>query len=179
MLAEADPFMFVCYGGTWTLVRYDGSSGDRPLRLPETFEHHGETVSSYVLGENALSGYWTDALLIPSSVRDIDANAFNNFPNVVYYEGTRQQWQALAAGVAGAEYANVCVYADCVHEDGQWTYDRYGNVVDYVQADWVVVREPTCDMDGMQEERCTVCGHVFATEQITHYGHYPTKTACA
>ena len=175
MLAEADPFMFVCYGGTWTLVRYDGSSGDRPLRLPETFEHHGETVSSYVLGENALSGYWTDALLIPSSVRDIDANAFNNFPNVVYYEGTQQQWQALAAGVAGAEYANVCVYADCVHEDGQWTYDRYGNVVDYVQAEWVVVREPTCDTDGMQEERCTVCGHVFATEQITHYGHYPDE----
>ena len=175
MLAEADPFMFVCYDGTWTLVRYDGSSGDRPLRLPETFEHHGETVSSYVLGENALSGYWTDALLIPSSVRDIDANAFNDFPNAVYYEGTRQQWQALAAGVAGAEYANVYVYADCVHEDGQWTYDRYGNVVDYVQAEWVVVREPTCDMDGMQEERCTVCGHVFATEQITHYGHYPDE----
>ena len=44
-----------------------------------------------------------------------------------------------------------------------------------MQADWVIVREPTCDTDGMQEERCTVCGHVFATEQITHYGHYPDE----
>lgn len=175
MLAEVDPFMFVCYDGTWTLVRYDGSSGDRLLRLPETFVHHGGQVTSYVLGENALSGYWVDALLIPSSVRDIDANAFGNFPNIVYYEGTRQQWQMLAAGVAGAEYADVYVYADCVHEDGQWTYDRSGDIVDYMQTKWVTVREPTCDTDGMQEERCVVCGYVFATEQLPHYGHVPDE----
>ena len=46
-------------------------------------------------------------------------------------------------------------------------------VGDHVAGEWVVVKEPAVGVDGLKEQRCTVCGEVLAQETIR--GEEPPK----
>lgn len=171
-------YVFVKEGGKWVLksTNYSFSYGN-PVCLPESFMYGEEQITSYAVADFALDRIYSESLLIPVSVNTLGDYIFgnNSTVNTVYYGGTKAQWNKLVRGVSGYGSATVYYYADCVHEDGQWTYDDYGNIIAYTNLYWNVVTPATCTEDGAEQYICNHCGEVLEETVIPATGHSPNE----
>ena len=179
VVVSEEDFVFVKDGDKWVLksTNYYVSSYGNPVRLPESFMYGEEEITSYEVGDMALDRIYSDSLLVPLSVTALGDYIFGDNYTVymVYYGGTAAQWLRLVNGVSGYESATVYYYADCVHEDGLWTYDDYGNIISYTNLYWNVVTSATCTEDGLEQYVCGHCGEVLDERVIPATGHNPDE----
>lgn len=177
VVVTEEDFVFVKDGEKWVLksTNYYVSSYGNPVRLPESFVYGEEEITSYEVGDRALDRIWSDSLLVPVSVTALGDYIFGDDCTVytIYYGGTSAQWLRLIKGVSGYGSATVYYYADCVHEEGQWTYDDYGNIIAYTNLYWNVVTPATCTEDGLEQYMCGHCGEVLEERAIPATGHNP------
>lgn len=152
--SEGD-YAFVSLNGKRYLYSYKGYSDG--IVLPKT--DYGYTVKNY-----AFESVYITYAVIPECVEKLEASAFYNSGFTVYYYGTEEKWKDLTSDFnhGGAVYT----YAECVHENGKWTYDGYGNistVPDLYGFDKEVTKQPTCVDTGIQTQTCPNCGHKVET----------------
>lgn len=105
-------------------------------------------------------------VIIPASVTDIGASAFNYALSLtsVRYTGSAEQWQDINIGASNSylSYAAVEYLTDC---------EAYGHSVVISSSE-----AATCTAGGYEEGVCSVCGAEIYTA-IPERGHYFTATA--
>lgn len=160
-----DGCTFFKFGGSWHLYR---SQSGYEIKLPEASKI-GSDVKSYDVLDGAILGY--SRIVVPACITKFAANAFSSSYVTIFYYGTRAEWTNLIKNVS-VVVSNVFYYAKCVHEEGQWTYDRYGNI-DTDVKDFVVSSEtqPTCTERGKRVWRCPTCGEERTEEFGEPLGH--------
>lgn len=160
-----DGCTFFKFGGSWHLYR---SQSGYEIKLPEASKI-GSDVKSYDVLDGAILGY--SRIVVPASVSKFAANAFSSSYVTIFYYGTGAEWNNLIKN-ASVVVSNVFYYAKCVHEEGQWTYDRYGNIDTDVKT-FVVSSEtqPTCTERGKRVWRCPTCGEERTEEFGEPLGH--------
>ena len=160
-----DGCTFFKFGGSWHLYR---SQSGYEIKLPEASKI-GSDVKSYDVLDGAILGY--SRIVVPASVSKFAANAFSSSYVTIFYYGTSAEWNNLIKN-ASVVVSNVFYYAKCVHEEGQWTYDRYGNIDTDVKT-FVVSSEtqPTCTERGKRVWRCPTCGEERTEEFGEPLGH--------
>lgn len=146
-------FRFFELNGKWYLHGGDYYYGI--IILPETFESDGKEIKSYIIWKKAYSDCENVKIVIPSTVSEIQSGAFASKIDTIYYEGTAEELSKLLKSVS---VNNKYYYADCVHEQGQWTYDSYGEI-DTIVKIFVFKQEikPTCTEDGKKIYECPYC----------------------
>lgn len=144
-------FQFVSLNGEWYLYSYKGYSDG--VILPD---REGEyTVKNYAF-ENVFVTY----AVIPECVKKIEGSAFVNSGFTAYYYGAEEEWKSVISefGHSGL----VRFYVACVHESGQWTYDKDGRisiVPDVYGFEYQITKQPTCTDTGVETHTCPNCGH--------------------
>ena len=172
ILAFEDGFVFAREGTSWRLMLLEEEKAAQAywsIALPQRFTHNGTTVEQYTIDSGAFrygGGYHVDLFVPAGASAHTD---LNTGVNTVYYYGTREQWTANFSG-SSWQNAHVLVYADCVHEEGQWTYDEYGNVLTWVNT-YEDYRPPLCEENGYRRTVCSVCGDVLFEEILEATGH--------
>lgn len=144
-------YSFVTLNGKTFLYSYNGAAGG--VTLPET--EIGYTVKNY-----AFENYYISYAVIPESVKGIEANAFQNNAFTAYYRGTEKEWKEISTDFPFN--GGVYFYTECVHEEGKWTYDGYGNISTQTDAyafTHEITKPPTCMQTGTEIATCVNCGH--------------------
>ena len=104
----------------------------------------------------------------------IGFNALGGVPGLVYYGGTKTVWNQYCPNT-GILNDRVLFYAECVHEEGQWTYVDGKADTTIAPEEWIVDREPTCEQTGMGHYVCTKCGETLRYEEIDKIPHTPDE----
>lgn len=175
-----DNFRFLKFGGKWYLKNMEYIYSDT-IVLPSDFEINGEKIVDYTIMKNAFSGYDYIKIVIPDCVTAIENGAFeNNRILMAFCRGDQKAFDTLLKEInVGAKY----YYADCVHEQGQWTYDSYGDVDFSVKEfKYKEKTQATCTEDGKIIYECPYCKktktEVVAKATGHSYGKNGTCTKC-
>ena len=156
---EVSSCVFLKFHDSWHLY---STPSYYTLTLPDA-SRIGSDVKSYDVLDSAIYGY---RIVVPTCVTSFAENAFMSNSLTFFYRGTASEWQNLIKGVA-VSVSEVYYYAECVHKEGQWTYDAHGNIDTNVKTFALVSdAEPTCTESGKRVYRCPTCGE----ERTETYG---------
>lgn len=152
---EYDVYSFIKYDNSWHLFR----TGYIPTScfLPDAAKLTDAGIGSYDILSGALSQYVYE-VIIPECVTAIAKGAFVGDGVInAYYYGNSSQWKTLMTK-SFFSAAQTYYYVDCVHSEGEWTYDKYGGT-DTVVKKFELIKEqqPTCTERGKKIYRCPYC----------------------
>ena len=157
-------YKFVCEDGVWSMyARLQQNGSDWRYVLPELVIDG--TVTPYQVTAN-LSGY--NSIVIPASVTYVNWNNFSGYE--VFYMGTAQDFAAMTEDFYMDAYS-VRYYADCIHEDNQWTYDEAGDIMTGTSFHYETVQESTCLTKQVVEITCSRCQEVWEYEEEDFGNH--------
>lgn len=162
--AESGDYKFARADGVWYLYATNGD-------LPTTVTTALGVINEYVIKSFTFE-YYVNSIMIPRSVKRIQARAFAYGVVSVFYEGTEEKWQQITQDAAFYPYY-VYYYVDCVHHDYEWTLTG-GNIRTEKSelGEWTVVKEPTCDKAGSRQRRCVNSDCDYCEEEeIPPLGH--------
>lgn len=146
-------FAFAGDGSNWFLYRYNGNNSSL-VKLPESFSYNGTTYN-YAIHRYAFENPITQ-LVVPTTVKSIDKDAFSSVSNV-YYKGTTQlAWK----NINGDNLTYYPYYYDsCAHDSNQWKYKDDGAIVTNVTITGDVISDTaTCTQSGSKTIKCSKCG---------------------
>ncbi|MGN0813805.1 MAG: leucine-rich repeat protein [Candidatus Coproplasma sp.] len=171
---EKDGYVFILisetwFGDNWQLVgsEYNMSYINGVAVLPTSFTYNGRKITSYSLGTDIFTYSWITNAVFPTSVTALSNSSYWLYN--VYYEGTQEKWEELTSTLTAYDNVNVYFYAECVHSNGEWSYDSNGNIVTSYST-YVTYTDATCEHEGAEEYRCLLCDEVISR---TVYGKTP------
>ncbi len=135
-----------------------------------------------------------ESVIIPESVTTIGNTAFYNCKVLtdVYYKGIQNEWDVISIGINNDYLTSATLHCHTHNfigavttkqtctKDGVMTYScNCGDIshTEIVPADghnigeWESTTSPTCTESGEQAKKCTVCGEVLETEEVSPSGH--------
>ena len=128
------------------ILTYNGPTNANPLVIPSTID--GKTVT-YIYSK-AFTKITKSYISIPSTVTEIEKNAFYNCLGTKYYV------------VPGS-------YAETYCKNNKLSYIL--SCEEHTPGEWQIVTPATCSATGSRTQSCTVCGMVFKTEVIQKLAH--------
>ena len=157
-------YKFMQENGEWRLYyRNQHTWYDGYINLPELVIN-GETTPYRV----AVSLSDSHRIIVSVSVAYLDLNTFNG--DEILYGGTAEEFAALTEGFDTSRYT-VRYYADCVHNNNQWSYDDNGNIMLGINYACTVIKDPTCNEKGILRYTCGRCRETWEQE-TEHYGSH-------
>lgn len=108
--------------------------------------------SNIIITPDAFCGLFSEGVIMPKSVAQIDFTGNENCLQTVYYYGNYNDWNAI--NILGNGTAFVLYYSNCVHEYSAWTYANGKVSTEYCSLEWSVDVEPTCNSSGLRVGRC-------------------------
>ena len=157
-------YKFYCEDGEWSLyARVQYSGYDWQYILPELVIDG--TVTPYRVA-TGISGY--SQIVIPASVTYVDLNSFTG--SEILYGGTAEEFAALTEGYNVSHYA-VRYYADCVHNEEQWSYYPDGSIMMGMSYSSTVIKDATCTEKGIIQYTCSHCQETWEGETQSFGNH--------
>ena len=157
-------YKFYCEDGEWSLyARVQYSGYDWQYILPELVIDG--TVTPYRVA-TGISGY--SQIVIPASVTYVDLNSFTG--SEILYGGTAEEFAALTEGYNVSHYA-VRYYADCVHNEEQWSYYPDGSIMVGMSYSSTVIKDATCTEKGIIQYTCSHCQETWEGETHSFGDH--------
>ena len=157
-------YKFYCENGEWSLyARVQYSGYDWQYILPELVIDG--TVTPYRVA-TGISGY--SQIVIPASVTYVDLNSFTG--SEILYGGTAEEFAALTEGYNVSHYA-VRYYADCVHNEEQWSYYPDGSIMMGMSYSSTVIKDATCTEKGIIQYTCSHCQETWEGETQSFGNH--------
>ncbi len=103
---------------------------------------------------------------IPKSLKKLGDWVFYNCVNIknVYYDGTKEEWNAISKGYGSDPFVKANIYHDCTCGNSKLT-------------DWVIKREPTCVFSGEMYRYCESCQEAQYAE-LEFLGHTVSDEVC-
>ena len=157
-------YKFYCEDGEWSLyARVQYSGYDWQYILPELVIDG--TVTPYRVA-TGISGY--SQIVIPASVTYVDLNSFTG--SEILYGGTAEEFAALTEGY-DVSYYTVRYYADCVHNEEQWSYYPDGSIKTDMSYSSTVIKDATCTEKGIIQYTCSHCQETWEGETQSFGDH--------
>ncbi len=152
----------------WYLYATPATVNGHLLMIPEIGDNLPMTATYAAFRNTSYS-----AMVLPCEMDTFEDGAFYMVycPETIYYTGTKMQWYENPLSSYSYGVFNVYYYADCVHEDGYWTYTEDGVTLSFCML--VVTRvEATCFAEGTETHTCACAGckhkEVYSIPQLTH-----------
>lgn len=122
--------------------------------------------------------YSLTSIIVPTSLPKMTGYAFGSSYNaIVYYEGEEKDWNKNEECYLFNSY-NRFYFNKCVHEYGQWNYDRNKNInTSRVEYQQVITKNPTCTKDGDCEYHCPNCEYYYE-DIMPKLGHLYDNSEC-
>lgn len=152
--------VFAKVNNDWYLLSYNYYS--EIYNFPTEFYFDGNYVNEYIVSNDMfIEAYYLQQVFISKSVKEIMRNAFANCTSLktIYYLGSEEQWNNLKVDDPSITSKTIYYYSDCIHYEGQWNYDYFGNVNTSLSSDifWTINKEATCTEEGNETGYCSVC----------------------
>ena len=157
-------YKFYCEDGEWSLyARVQYSGYDWQYILPELVIDGIVTPYRVATG---ISGY--SQIVIPASVTYVDLNSFTG--SEILYGGTAEEFAALTEGY-DVSYYTVRYYANCVHNEEQWSYYPDGSIMVGMSYSSTVIKDATCTEKGIIQYTCSHCQETWEGETQSFGNH--------
>ncbi len=171
--AEKDGYTFVENNGRWYLYSSPDQENVTLITIPKITQSYSVTILS-----GAIENVNSDAIVIPDNVTSIEEGAIVGYERfgIIYYGGTASDWNNLTW--SAKDWLSPYFYNECVHAPYTWTY-RDGQVsTSYCNLVSRVVKEPTCQEEGLTHYICECgCGY-YESETIKTVNHQYKDDVC-